>query len=85
MTAGPYLASVVSGQRRALFMRVSLTISLPVLALLVNEALRPQLTPTFEPGMTASVALVCWFCGPVYAIMALSFSAFLFVYFFLPP
>ncbi len=73
------------GLRRSTLTRVSLTLVLPVVALLPNEWLRPQLDPAFEPTMTAAVALVCWLCGPLYATAALTFSALLFIYFFLPP
>lgn len=75
MKAGRYPGYAKSGQGRAMLTRVSLTVVLPVAALLVNEWLRPQLEPTFEPAMTATVALVCWLCGPVFAGAALTFSA----------
>src|SRR3954449_5198197 len=71
--------------RRSLLTRLMLTIALPLQGLLINEWLRPWLEPAFDPSLTAAVALVCWFCGPSFAIGALAFSAILFLYFFLPP
>ena len=65
--------------------KVSLTIALPLQALLVNEWLRTLLYPMFEAAFIAAVAMVAWFCGLRHAIAALAFSTALLVYFFLPP
>lgn len=71
--------------RKSTLTRLSLTVALPVQALLVNEWLRPVLEPAFEPAFIAAVSLVCWFCGLRYALAALALSSLLLDYFFLPP
>ncbi|MBC8167908.1 MAG: PAS domain S-box protein, partial [Bryobacteraceae bacterium] len=71
--------------RRSALSRVCLTVALPLHALLVNEWLRGLLQPTFEPAFTAAVTIVCWFCGPVYAIAALALSAALLLNVFIVP
>src|SRR3954453_10825084 len=71
--------------KRSVLTRLILMVALPLQGLLLNEWLRPWLEPAFDPSLTAAVALVCWFCGPSFAIGALAFAAILLLYFFLPP
>src|SRR5688572_19586421 len=71
--------------KRSALTKASLTIALPLQALLVNEWLRNLLDPMFEAAFIAAVAMVAWFCGLRHAIAALAFSLVLLVYFFLPP
>ncbi len=72
-------------RNRSTFTCISLTIALPIIALLINEWLRPQLEPSFEPILTAAVAGVCWFCGRYFGAAALVVSSVIFEYFFLAP
>jgi PAS domain S-box-containing protein len=82
---GPRGPALSRSLGRSALTRVSLTIALPLQALLLNEWLRPLLQPTFEPSFTAAVAIVCWFCGPLYGLASLALSSGLLVYYFLTP
>ena len=83
--SGPRSGVLLPSVKRSRLTKASLTIALPLQALLVNEWLRALLDPMFEAAFVAAVAMVAWFCGYRYALAALAFSCALLVYFFLPP
>ena len=80
-TGSPLLPSL----KQSPLTKASLTIALPLQALLVNEWLWGLLDPMFEATFIAAVAIVAWFCGWRHAVAALALSCGLLMYFFLPP
>src|SRR5919202_1264911 len=76
---------VTRPRSRSTFTCVCLTIALPVAALLLSVWLKEQLSASFEPLLTASVAAVCWFFGRYYGVAALILCSLILDYFFLSP
>jgi PAS domain S-box-containing protein len=65
--------------------RVAITVTLPALAFLASQLLRPWLEPAFDPPFLIAIGLTAWMCGTGHAFGALLISALALDYFFLPP